>query len=200
MDQTVKVSGGDWQVRHANTNEVDNFVVERANGKHFHITMIDDSVVVKDEVVEFRQPMLFEHDQGTGKSGDVVIQFRRHPRTGRYMVQTETETVFEDETTKHEIIRATRSGVDNIAQAVKKAVTLTGEIYSNPRRIGGKPIKTHFVVANWSPQLASSMTDVYDYVRGPDSMGEAAFQKALAVMEDDQVALTLFLQTRNRSA
>lgn len=188
VDRTFNISGSDWQVKHEDVDEIKNFVVQRAGGQHFHVTMVDDPA-------GFRQALILEHDQGHDKVGDVVIQLRRHPETGRYMVQVDQETVFESETRTRRIYRAIRSSVDNIAQAVKKTVVHSGWVYSNPRRIGGKPIKTHYVLANWSPQLADQMMDVYEFVQQMDSLGLATFLKALQHMPESP-ARAIFRQIR----
>lgn len=197
MSSSFAVKECDWLVEHEMKPTILNVVIRRAGNQHFHATMVTDNFTKPDGVVAtFRQLLIFEHDQGHDKVGDVVIQFRQNPATGRFMVQVEEENVFETETTIKKIWRATRSSVDNIAQAVKKTVAHTGWIYSNPRRIGGKPIKTHYVIANWSPQLAEKMKDVYDYVQTFDSMGLATFVKALQSMPD-RPARAIFNQMRS---
>lgn len=199
MDSTFKISNCDWQVTLFNIEgeTAENVRGERAKGQNFHATMVDDSVVLPDKkVVSFRQLLLIEHSQDGEKVGDVVIQFRRNPHTGRYCVQVELENVFETETIVKKIWRAVRSSVDNIAQAVKKTVAHSGWIYANPRRIGGKPIKTHYVIAGWALQLdADEMMDVFDYVQSLDALGLATFLKALQHMPD-QPARAIFNQMR----
>ena len=151
----VKVRGSDWVLQIPEGEEIENFLVQRSGGQHFHATMVDDTFVKQDgSEGTFRQLMLFEHDQGHDKVGDVVIQLRRHPETDRYMVQVDQENAFETETLVRKIYRAVRSSVDNVKQAVKREVAHTGWLYANARRIGGKPIKAHYVIAGWSPQLA----------------------------------------------
>lgn len=198
MDRTFTISGCDWQVTlHDLEGETAaNVTVQRAKGQNFHATMVNDNITLPDgKVANFRQLMLIEHDQGHDKVGDVVIQFRQDPSSGRYKVQFEQENVFETENTINKIWRAVRSSVDNIAQAVKKTVAHSGWVYANPRRIGGKPIKTHYVIAGWSPQLAEQMMDVYDYVQSLDSLGLATFLKALQHMPD-RPARAIFNQMR----
>ncbi|MEK7550866.1 MAG: hypothetical protein AAB535_03740 [Patescibacteria group bacterium] len=181
----TKFSRSDWQVLLEPGEEIENFLIQRVKGQHFHISMVGDTAVKPDgDVANFRQPLIFEHDQGLNKAGDVVNQIRKHPSTGRYMVRVEQENVFETEIMVKKIWRTIKSGVDNIAQAVKKTVVHSGWIYSNPRRIGGMPIKTHYVIAGWAPQLVDQMMDVYDYVQSFDTMGLAAFIKALQNMPD----------------
>ncbi|HJY98784.1 MAG TPA: hypothetical protein VJ227_03650 [Patescibacteria group bacterium] len=198
MDSTFKISGCDWMVTLENVEgeTAENVTVRRGNDKNFHATMVDDSVVLPEgKVANFRQLLIIEHDTGHDKVGDVVIQFRLNPKTRRYMVQVETENVFLDAKTSETMARAVRSSVDNVAQALKKAVVHSGWIYSNPRRIGGKRIKSHYVIAGWSPQLADHMLDVYEYVQSLDAMGLAAFLKALQHMPENP-ARAIFKQMR----
>jgi hypothetical protein len=143
--------------------------------------------------ITFLQPMLFEHDNGS-KVGDVSIIFRKNP-SGRWMIQTDQEDVYEDETTIKKLWRTVRSSLDNIIQSVKKTVVHSGWIYSNARRIGGKAIQTHYVIAGWSPQLAEKMMDVFDYIQTLDSMGLACFVKALQHMPSEP-AREIFEQMR----
>lgn len=193
---TFNIGGGDWQLTHVVESPLPNFRLARAGGQHFHIVMVEDEFVGPDgSTGTFRQPLIIEHDQGKDKIGDVVIQLRKHPVTGRWMIQVEQETVFEDETTRSKTWRTARSSVDNPEQSVKKTVEHSGWLYSNPRRIGGKPIKTHFITAGWSPQLADSMMDVSEYVDCMDSMGLATFLKALKRLSSEE-ALEIFMQIR----
>jgi hypothetical protein len=198
MDSSlITYPGCDWQIKTA--DDASNFVLSRQGGQNFHITLVEGQAKKPDgSVSTFRQPMIIEHDQGTEKVGDVVIVFREHPKTGRWMIQTDKEDVYENETTTKKIWRANRSSVDNVIQAVRKTVAHTGWIYANARRIGGKPIKTHYVIANWAPQLSEEMMDVYDYVQSLDSMGLASFLKALQIMPD-RPARAIFNDMRNPS-
>lgn len=198
MDSTFTLKDCDWQVilHEVDGESAGNVTVQRAGGQHFHATMISDSATRPNGTeFSFRQLLLIEHDQSHEKVGDVVIVLRQNPHTGRYMVQVEQENVFVTETSITKIWRAMRSSVDNIAQAVKKTVVHSGWVYTNPRRIGGKPLKTHYVIAGWSPQLAGSMLDVYDYVQTFDGPGLATFLKALQHMPD-RPARAIFNQMR----
>jgi len=198
MDSSFTISGCDWQVtlKDLEGETAGNMTAQRAKGQNFHATVVNDNITLPDgKVVNFRQLLIIEHDQGLDKVGDVVIQFRQNPHTERYMVQVEQENVFETETIVKKIWRAVRSSVDNIAQAVKKTVAHSGWVYANPRRIGGKPIKTHYVIAGWSPQLAEQMMDVYDYVQSLDALGLATFLKALQHMPE-RPARAIFNQMR----
>lgn len=194
--RTFKVKRSDWILQHPVDDEIENFVAQRAGGQHFHATMVDDTFVKQDgSEGTFRQLLIFEHDQGHDKVGDVLLQFRKHPTTGRYMVQVEQENVFVTETDVKKIWRTKRSSVDNLDQALKKTVAHNGWIYSNARRQGGKPIKTHHLIAGWSPQLEDQMMDVYDYVESLDSMGLATFTKALQKLPE-RPARAIFKQMR----
>lgn len=197
MDRSLKVRGSDWVVdlQGVDGDTIENLIIHRLGNQNFHGTMAEDSVMINGEEKRFRCFMLFEHDQGKDKVGDVVIQLRRDPVTGRYKVQVEKENALVDETTTNKIWRAMRSSVDNIVQAVKKTVIHTGWIYTNARRQGGKMVKTHYVDANWAPQLADQMMDVFDYVQTHDSPGHSAFLKALQVMPD-RLAKIIFNQMR----
>ena len=198
MDKTLTINGSDWRVtlQGIEGDTVENIVVDRASEKNFHATMVEDEVVVDGKTVKFRQLMLIEHSHGKEKVGDVVVQFRMNPKTKRYNVQVEKENIFGEDQTTEKIWRADRSSVDNVMQAVKKTVAHSGWIYSNARRIGGKPIKTHYVLAGWSPQLANLGMDVFDYVQSLDSPGLAAFLKALQHMPE-RPAHNIFKQMRS---
>lgn len=195
MDSTLTFPGCDWQIKVA--EDASNIVLARQGGQNFHLTLVEGQALKPDGTpVTFRQPMIFEHDQGKDKVGDVVVVFREHPQTKRWLVQVDQEDVYEDENTTKKLWRVNRSSVDNIIQAVKKTVAHSGWVYANARRIGGKPIKTHYVVANWAPQLADQMMDVYDYVQSLDSLGLASFLKALQMMPD-RPARAIFNNMRN---
>ncbi|MFA5532739.1 MAG: hypothetical protein WDA13_04065 [Candidatus Shapirobacteria bacterium] len=200
MDKTLTIQNCDWQITLNGVDDevTENLVAQRAKGQNFHATMVMDNITMNGEVKNFRQLLIIEHDQGNDKVGDVVIQFRLNPKTNRYNVQVEEENVFETETNIKKIWRALRSSVDNIAQAVKKTVAHSGWIYANARRIGGKPIKTHYVIVGWSPQLVDQMMDVYDYVQSLDSPGLATFLKALQIMPE-KPARDIFNQMRKPS-
>lgn len=163
--------------------DADNYRLERESGKHFHSTLVQGFVPVSN--VEFWQPMSIEHDTGHDKVGDVVIVFRKDPHSKRWMVQVETEDVYITETETFKAWRANRSSVDNIEQSVRRTVNHSGWMYTNTRRQGGKQVKTHFVIAGWSPQLAEQMMDVYDFAETLDGPGLASWAKAIHVMPDN---------------
>ena len=191
MEKRIRIEDSDWILEHGEGETISNFVAQRETGQTYRATMITD---INDQGVQFRQLFLFEQDRGD-KVGDVVLTFRQHPHSHRYMIQVEQEKVFVTEQEVIKIWRATRAGVDNPAHAIKRQVVSSGWIYSNPRRIGGKAIKTHYILAGWSPQLAGQMMDVYDYVQTLDAMGLAAFLKALQHMPD-RPARAIFVQMR----
>ena len=197
MDQTLTIKNCDWQItlNGVEGDVTENLVAQRAKGQNFHATMVMDNINVNGKVKTFRQLLIIEHDQGKDKVGDVVIQLRLNPKTNRYHVQVEEENVFVTETDIKKIWRAPRSSVDNVEQSVKKTVAHSGWIYANARRIGGKPIKTHYVIAGWSPQMVDQMMDVYDYVQSHDSPGLATFLKALQIIPE-RPARAIFNQIR----
>lgn len=192
--------GCDWQIELVNPRKegddvvADNFILKRANGAHFHQTLVEGTALGKDmKPFSFYQPIIFEH--GTGqKVGDVVLVFRKAP-TGRWMLQVEQEDVYESESKIVKIYRSARSSLDNVIQAVKKSVSPVGMGYANPRRIGGMMYAQHYVESGWSPQLADRMMDVFDYIQTPDSIGQAVFLKALQHMPD-RMAREIFNQIR----
>lgn len=195
LNRTLKIGNTDWVIVLEDLQDeetVGNIVVKREDGRYFHATMIEDDVELPDgKNLHFAQLMIFEY--GTG---NVVLVLRKHPHTGRYMVQVEDENVFETEHTIKKIWRVKRSSPDNIAQAVKKTVNQSGWIYTNPRRIGSSPLKTHYVLAGWSPQLANEMVDIYDFVQSNDSIGLATLMKALPHMPERD-AFEIFNQMRS---
>lgn len=162
--------------------DADNFELARENGKHFHTTLVEGHAPGTGS--EFWQPMSFEHDVDREKVGDVVIIFRKHPVTKRWMVESETDSAYVTATEILSTWRVPRSSNDNVAQAVKKTVNHSGWMYTNTRRQGGKQVKTHFVIANWAPQLTDQMMDVYDFAESLDGPGLASWAKAVHVMPD----------------
>jgi hypothetical protein len=193
--------GCDWQITlidprvEGDVLVADNFVLARANGKHFHATLVEGEALGDDgKPFRFWQSMSFEHDQGRNKVGDVVLVFRKSPH-GRWMVQVEQEDIYLNETTTQKIWRATRSSLDNVIQAVKRTVVEVGRGYANPRRLGGNAIAQHYVHAPWSPQLAENMMDVFNFIDTPDSLGHSVFLKALRHMPQE-MADEIFHQIR----
>jgi hypothetical protein len=195
--------GCDWQITLVNPHQegdelvAENFVLARANGKHFHQTLVtDDAMNASGELFTFSQPMIFKHDLEKGKVGDIVLIFRKHPHTDRWMVQVDQENAFITDTNVRKVWRAVRSSLDNVLQAIKnRPVIQVGMGYSNTRRIGGNMIAQHYVRAGWSPQMENSMMDVFDYADSPDSMGQAVFLKALKHMPE-RMANEVFQQIR----
>jgi len=205
-DRTLKITfnkkGCDWEIILENFSQspegdisADNFVLQRANGKHFHTTLVEaEAANSEGKKFLFWQPIIIEHNNGRNKVGDVVLIFRKSPQ-GRWEIQVEDEDVYIDEDNIEKIIRATRSSLDNTTQSIKRTVIKVGEGYANPRRIGGSKIYQHYVHAGWSPQLEDQMLDVFHYCRTPDSLGQAVFLKALTHMPY-KIADEIFHQIR----
>lgn len=192
--------GCDWRISLVNPREeagelvADNFILARANGQHFHMTLVEGHAKGKQgEDIEFWAPLSIEHGNGR-KIGDIVLVFRKSPKH-RWMVQIETEDAYETETAIVKVFRAARSSLDNVIQAVKKTVIQVGMGYANPRRLGGQMIAQHYVEAGWIPQAPERMMDVFDYVQCSDSLGQAVFLKALQHMPE-RMAREIFNQIR----
>lgn len=181
---------------------ISNFVLMRPDGKFFHLTMVKASVTMKDgSTAQFWQPMLLEHSADKiDRVGDVVVVIRRHPQTKRFMVQVEDDIVYLSEEETFLTKRVKRSSADNVEQAIQSRVTFAGDIYLNSRRIGGLPVKTHGIIAPWSPQLAAEMMDIYEFVQGPDAPGVAALMKYLQTLgrDDPAMARAIFEQVHHR--
>jgi len=160
------------------------------DNKFFHLTLVKNDLPGGKF---YMSPMLFEHGDGN-KVGDIVVTLRKSP-TGRWMVQVEKETVFVTETETIEVFRSKRSSLDNEEPSIKRSVVKVGEGYSNPRRIGGKPIFCHYLLAGWSPQLAENMMDVFDFLLCTDMIGQSCFLRSLQHMPDE-VAREIFSQMR----
>lgn len=194
--------GCDWQITLLNPvlgegGELvaDNFVLARASGKHFHMSLVEgEALDAQGATFKFWKPVLFEHDSGRNKVGDVVIILRKSPH-GRWMVEVEQEDAYLTEASVQKIWRTVRSSLDNVIQAVKRSVVEVGRGYANPARIGGNSIAQHYVHAPWSPQKAGSMMDVFNYVQSPDSLGQSVLLKALAHMPAE-MANEIFSQIR----
>ena len=193
-------AGCDWEITLVNPHRegddlvAENFVLARANGAHFHSSLVEGHAKGKEgQDIEFWGPISIEHGNGQ-KVGDVVLVFRKSP-TGRWILQVEQEDAYESETKIVKVFRTVRSSLDNVIQAVKKSVVQVGMGYANPRRLGGNMIAQHYVESGWSPQLAERMMDVFDYIQTPDSLGQAVFLKALQHMPD-RMAREIFNQIR----
>ncbi len=179
--QIIKIDGCDWLLELINPIEkkkgeivVENFILQRMNGKTFHSTMVEAQI----GDAKFRQPMIFEHGNDE-KVGDVVIILRKNPKNHRWMVQCDQEDAYITEEKIQKVTRAQRSSLDNIQQAITRKVIKVGDGYANLRRIGGKRIFQHCVPINWEPQIADQMIDIFDFVQCPDSLGQAVLLKAL---------------------
>lgn len=181
-EQVLGFIGVDWQINAIPGAEglLTNFILGKADGKFFHMTLVEAEVHGN----KFLKPMLFEHGDGN-TIGDIVIILRKNPYTHRWMIQTESEDVYVTETFIQKVWRTFRSSLDNLKQSIgRKVVVQTGHVYSNPARIGGKPIATHYVILGWGGQVADSMMDVFEYVKSTDAMGLATLIKALQHMPD----------------
>jgi len=180
----IQISNCDWLINLINPIEkengeivVENFVLHRKNDKTFHATMVEAKI----GDIKFRQPIIIEHGNNN-KVGDIVIIFRKNPHNHRWMVQCDQEDVYVTEEKIEKIVRAQRSSLDNVKQAVNRKVIMVGEGYSNPRRIGGEKIFQHYVTVGWGPQIADQMIDVFDYVDSLDFQGQSVFLKTLKHM------------------
>ena len=194
--RTFKGGDSNWRIQHPDTDVIspNSFHAGMENGGPYHAAFVKET---SPDGSQYDSLKFIEHDGGKDRVGDVVITFRVDPQTGRYTVQAEQEDVFLDETTKIQIWRAVRSSLANIAQAVKRTVVNSGQVYANPRRIGGKSIFTHYVLAGPLSQEVPGkiQMDVYEYVQGLDALGLAAFVKALQHMPE-KPARAIFNQMR----
>ncbi len=177
--------------------EVDNYLIKRADDKFFFSTL--QKCITGDTI--FYQPLFFEQNSpdNPDKIGDVIILLRKNPHTHRWMIQIDQEDLFETEFITRRVWRTLRSFLDNIIQSVgNRVVNHIGWIYSNPRRIGGKPIAVHYVTAGWAPQeeVINKMMDVFQYVQTTDAIGLAVFLKSLTHMSD-KTAKEILGQLRN---
>ncbi|HWS48521.1 MAG TPA: hypothetical protein VN174_00540 [Candidatus Methanoperedens sp.] len=178
----------DWQLTLQNVREeeggifADNFLLARKNGQHFFAKLVK-VLGIKADGSEFPYwlPRIFDIGNGY-KCGDVVIQFRKHPQSKRWMVDVESEYGSKSPDLLEKVIRISRSSLDNIKQAVKKTVKETGQDWLNSQRIGGDKVSMHCVDAGWSPQLFAQgkVMDVFDFVANShDGPGKIALVEAL---------------------
>ncbi|HBP51466.1 MAG: hypothetical protein US68_C0008G0019 [Candidatus Shapirobacteria bacterium GW2011_GWE1_38_10] len=178
----------DWQLTLQNIREedgeifADNFLLARKNGKHFFAKLIK-TLGINTDGSEFPYwlPRIFDIGNGY-KCGDVVIQFRKHPQSKRWMVDIELEYGSKSPDSLEKVFRISRSSLDNVKQAVKKSVKETGQDWTNTQRIGGDKVSMHCVDAGWSPQLFTQgkVMDVFDFVANShDGPGKTALVEAL---------------------
>jgi len=197
--------GSDWYIKlinpvldkEQNVVSAENFILASKSGKFFHTTLVENHIKGKDEKdIEFWSPISIEHGNGF-KVGDIVLIFRKNPK-GRWTIDCELEDAFVSEKEVIKAWRAKRSSLDNVIQAINRSVALIGQGYANPRRLGGHSIAQHYTTGGYSPQLVqrNEVLDVFDYVRGTDSLGQAVFLKALTHMPHE-MALQIFEQIRN---
>lgn len=175
--------------------ECDNYVVDRSDGKFFLNTMVETKGFNKDgDEVKYRLPRNFEIGDGQ-KCGDVIVQFRKHPKTGRWFVDVEPEFISNDVDEQEIVPRLKRASLDNLVKLFKKTVKKSGEEFLNSQRGGGDPVFTHAVVANWSPQFygEGKLMDVFDFVQGTlDAPGKATILNSLQALQPEyaeQIAL-----------
>jgi hypothetical protein len=173
--------------------DAENYLLARESGKHFHSTLVKGTDPAS--AAEFWQPMTIEHDADREKVGDIVIIFRKHPTTKRWMVLVEPDIAYVTEIQTVTTWRVPRSSVDNVTQSVKKPVSHSGWEYTNTRRLGGKQVKTHYVIAEWSAQQANKMMDVYDFAETLDGPGLASWAKAIHNMPN-RPAIEIFRHWR----
>jgi len=182
QSKILVLPGNDWHIMttSADGSSLDNAILERPDGRFFHITMVEAEVGGR----KFWKPIIIEHGDGN-TIGDIVIILRKNPYTHRWMVQVESEDLYVTETFTQKVWRTFRSSLDNLKQSIgRRVVAQTGHVYSNPARIGGKPIATHYVILGWGGQVADSMMDIFEYIRSTDAMGLATLIKALQHMPD----------------
>lgn len=170
-----------------------NYLLHRLDEKYFHSTLVRAEC----NGTVYYQPMGIEHGNEE-KIGDIVLVFRKNPHSHRWMIQAEQEDVYITETKIEKTLRSIRSSLDNIIQAMKRRIVVpVGYINSNPRRIGGKPIKVHYVIAGWAtqPEVTEQMLDIFVYVQSLDALGLSVLLKALTHMPN-KTAKEIFGQIR----
>ncbi len=179
----------------------ENYHLNRPDGEYFDQTMVTDQFVDKDGVSQpYRKNMAFEADKGRDNVGDIVVVLRKSPK-GRWFVDVSYETVFISETESFQAMRLTRSSKSNVEQALHDEPNATVlHKWSNPARLGGKPIFCHFVKGNYSPQFAKDgkSVDVYEYgQKHSDLLGAGAFFEGLISMSYAEIASEVLSQLRD---
>lgn len=199
MDQKFPIEGTQWDVllsflEGGDGTTVSDFRIIHREGKFFQVGM--------NEV----HPMILENlDPRGDRIGEVCVTLRREFHTGRWHVTCEYETWFTSFTESVQTLRATRNSSDNPVKSVKTdEVVYVGDLGSNMRRIAlPAPIKCFYRIAGWPNTGNGSklvMVDVFDFIRDTmDSLGKAVLKMAIDQMEDEQLALTLWRQGRNKS-
>ncbi len=178
-----------------------NYNLNRPDGKFFDQTMVTDYFVDKEGVSHpYSKNITFEADEGRDNVGDVVVVLRKGPN-GRWFVDVSYETIFINETESFQGMRLTRSSKSNVEQALRDDPNTTVlHKWSNPARLGGKPIFCHFVKGNYSPQFAKTgkSVDVYEYgQKHSDLLGAGAFFEGLISMPYAEIAFEVLAQLRD---
>lgn len=197
-ERVYPIGNSNWSVLHEDADEISGFRAEMPDRKVYWVEAINATGTNPDgSEKKYVTVIVFEQDNGGDRAGDIVLTFRVG-EDGRYTVQTDEEVVHLTPKEFKKIMRATRSSVDNPKQSVKRRVVKAGEIYLNARRIGGKPVFTHYVLAGPATQAIPGVeqTDVFDYVRSQDGPGKAAFLDAIVHMSD-KPARAIFRQMRD---
>ena len=168
--------------------ECDNYVVDRSDGRFFFNTMVDTKGFDKEgNETHYPLPRNFEIGDGN-KCGDIIVQFRKHPKTGRWFVDVEPEFISNDVDEQEIVPRLSRASLDNLVKLFKKTVKKSGEEFLNSQRGGGDPVFTHSVVANWFPQFyhEGKVMDVFDFVQSTlDAPGKATILNALQTLQPE---------------
>lgn len=158
--------------------EAENFWANDAEVNRYHVALVTRT---RPNGTTYRDVMIIEHGNGD-KIGDVVIEVRLNTNTGRYMVHTQMEQAFTDDTHFEMRPRAKRSSVQNPRQAINRhaPVDMPGGINSNPGRIAGLRIAQHAIDLRWADNLPEGeFMDISEYVDTYDSMGQSTLLKAL---------------------
>lgn len=184
-----------------NEYTADNYHLNRPDGEYFDQTIVTDYFVDKDGVKHpYPKNIAFEADKGKETVGDIVVVLRKGPN-GRWYVDVSMETVFISETESFEGLRLTRSSKSNVEQSLHDDPNLTIlHKWSNPARLGGKPIACHFVKGNYAPQKVKAGTsiDVFEYgQKHNDLLGAGAFLNGLISMAYAEIAFEVLTQMRD---
>jgi hypothetical protein len=179
----------------------ENYLYGRPDGKFFNQTLVTDyHQDKKGNLHPYPKNILFEADHGRDNVGDIVVVLRKSPK-GRWHVDVSYESVFITETESIEGMCLTRSSKSNVEQALHDDPNITIlHKWSNPARLGGKPISCHFVKGNYSAQLvkAKKSVDVYKYRQDhKDLLGAGAFFEALTSMPYAELAFEVLAQLRD---
>jgi len=172
---------------------IENFVVRGGPNVPYYHTLVEAPII--DGVgggKGGRTCIAIERDpKGSGYCGLAVITLSRSkgPK-GRWHVVVEREVVFVSETEHKVIVRATRASVVNPdhEKLTDDDNIDVGHGWSNPRRIGGPPIKVELEIQNWSPQLAKAgrLMDIAQFADVTEEfIGPGALMKAIRKLPVD---------------